>query len=71
MENKLTRVELIALVTKICEADGTEEQINEMLAELRRQVADPSVTDYIFHTDSILTPQEIVDKALSYKPIQL
>ena len=36
---------------------------------LEKGVLDPYVTDYIFYDD--LTPEEIADKALAYKPIEL
>lgn len=36
---------------------------------LMKNVPDPRVTNHIFYAD--LTPEEVVDKALAYKPIQL
>lgn len=65
----MTRDQLIELVKKIAAADGTEQQIDQMLELLEKNVPDPEVANYIFYDD--LQPAEIVDKALAYKPIQL
>ena len=70
--DKLSRQKLIELVTKICEAEfDSEEEYEYALRELEDNVVDPYRSDYIFHHTPELTPEEIVDKALSYKPICL
>ena len=68
---KLNRVQLIILVRDIVEARGSEQQIDEWVALLKSNVADPAVTDLIFYSDPPLTPEEVVDKAMSYKAIRL
>ncbi len=66
----LTREEIVELVTKITDVDHyTEEQIDQFLEELQNGVLDPNISDYIFWDD--LTPEEIADKALAYRPICL
>ena len=65
----MTRDELIALVEKIMKCQGTEKEIDDMIEELQRNVIDPEVTNYIFYEEN--TPEEVVDKALAYKPIIL
>lgn len=65
----MSRDELIVLVDRIMRCDGTEE-IDEMIELLEKNVPDPEVSDLIFFGEP-KTPQEIVDKALSYKPILL
>ncbi|HVU57810.1 MAG TPA: hypothetical protein VHD83_22265 [Puia sp.] len=66
----MTREELIELVKKIQTVEGyTEEQIHDMVRLFIANVPDPNAYGDIFHSD--LSPEEIVDKALSYKPIQL
>jgi hypothetical protein len=65
------REELIAVVQKIREAKGTEEELHRDLALLRQAVLDPKVTDYIFWSKEELTAEQVVDKALQYKPILL
>ena len=44
-------------------------EIDELLNILKKNVPDPAVSDLIYWDD--LSPEEIIDKALSYKPIQL
>lgn len=66
----MTREELIDLVKDIMNVKGkTEEQINALIDVLEKNVPHPAVSDLIYYDD--LTAEEIVDKALSYKPIQL
>ena len=66
---QLTRDELIELVRKIIDCDGNEEEIDEMTFVLEQNVVDPEITNYIYYDEK--TPEEIVDLALAYKPIQL
>lgn len=65
----MTREELISLVDKIMKCQGTEKEIDEMIELLEKNVIDLEVTNYIFYEDN--TPEEVVDKALEYKPIIL
>lgn len=71
MFNKLNREELIELVKQICEAEGTEEEIDSMIDLLEQNVPHPEVSDLIFWSNEELTAEEIVDRALNYKPIIL
>lgn len=66
---KLSRDELIDLVRKIIDCDGSEEEIDEMVFLLEENVVDPEIINYIYYDDK--TPEEIVELALAYKPIQL
>jgi hypothetical protein len=65
----MTRDELILLVDKIMKCQGNEKEIDEMIKLLEKNVIDPEVTNYIFYEEN--TPEEVVDKALAYKPIIL
>ena len=65
----MTRDELILLVDKIMKYQGTENEIDEMIKLLEKNVIDPEVTNYIYYEEN--TPEEVVDKALAYKPIIL
>lgn len=67
----LSRQELIALVTKIVNAEGTEEELDQWLEMVMRQVPHPQVSDLIYWHEPELTPEEIVDAALGYQPIVL
>lgn len=66
----MSRRELIQLVEQILDVEKySEEQLNGMLDLLHRNVPHPAVSDLIYYDD--LSPEEIIDKALNYKPIQL
>lgn len=65
----MNREELISLVEKIMKCEGTEIEIDNMIEILKKNVIDPEVTNYIFYEEN--TPEEVVDKVLSYKPIIL
>jgi hypothetical protein len=71
MPQKLTREELISLVRKIANSEGTEEEINEWMEVLRRSVPHPAVSGLIFWPKEPKTPEQIVDEALAYRPIRL
>lgn len=71
MFKELTRGELIILVGKIVECKGTEEEIDEMLETVVRSVPHPEVSDLIYWNEKDLSPEQIVDIVLAYKPIQL
>ena len=69
----MNKEELVALVKKIIAAAGTNQDENDALIELfEKSVPHPHAIDFIFskeHED--LTPEEIVNKALDYRPFQL
>lgn len=65
----MSKEELIELVEKIMKCEGTEEEIDNMIAVLKKNVIAPDVTNYIFYEEN--TPEEVVEKALAYKPIIL
>ena len=71
MVEKLTKKELVELVRKIAESEGTEEEIDQFIDVLEQNVPHPEVSDLIFYPEEEMTYEEIVEKALSYKPIQL
>lgn len=71
MSNRLTREELIELVNKIIECEGSEEEIDVMIEVVKRNVPYPDISDLIYWSEDELTPEQIIDKALNYKPIQL
>lgn len=66
----LSKWEIVNLIEQItnCE-DKCEEDIDRLIEELERGVPDPQISDYIFWSD--MTAEQIADKALEYKPIQL
>lgn len=70
---KLKKEELIELAKKIMNADGkTEEENDELIQYFLDNVPDPYASDYFFDIQyESLNAEEIVNKALNYKPIQL
>lgn len=68
---ELSKKELLELVEKIMQADGSEQEIDEMIDVLERNVPHPQVSDLIFWNEKELTPEEIIEEAMNYKPITL
>ena len=68
--NKLTKEELIQLVTKICNIEyNTDDELDAALHQFEQNVPHDNVTKLIFGMDNEdLTPEEIVEKALAHKP---
>ncbi|WP_449386681.1 hypothetical protein [Chryseobacterium lineare] len=69
----MNKEELIQLAKDIMNAIGkTEEENDAMLQRFLDNVPDPNASDLFFSQDyEDLTAEEIVEKALSYKSIQL
>ncbi len=69
----MTREELLALAKKIRFAEAkTEREMDEDIELFLKNVPDPQASDYFFSKKfEGMTLEEIVDKALSYRPIQL
>ncbi|MFE7779232.1 bacteriocin immunity protein [Streptomyces sp. NPDC057445] len=67
-----TRDELIRLVERIMEFEGTEEEQDALIDKLEQSVAHPRVADLIFHPEGDEpTAEQVVDLALAYRPIEL
>ncbi len=78
MRESLDRDRLIVLVERIRQSEGTEEEIDQWLDAVEQNIPAPAgyVTDLIFWPSDHgyagePSATEIVDKALSYKPICL
>ena len=67
----LSREEIIEKINQILDADKRypEKESDDLLDELKNGVIDPNISDYIYYDE--LTPEQIADKALSYKTIYL
>ncbi|MEV7906894.1 hypothetical protein [Streptomyces anulatus] len=65
------RDDLVRLVTSIMEVRGSEEEVDEMLDLLRKNVPDPNVSDLIYYADPELTAEQVVDAAMEYRPFAL
>ena len=78
---RLSRDELVALVRRIMAAEGeTQEEADRLVDLFEANVPHPAATDLIFWPRRALgdqwdgrelTPEDIVDRALAYRPIQL
>ena len=65
-----SREQIIDLINQILDVEShTEEEIDRLVEKLKSGVIDPNISDYIFWEN--LTPEQIADKALSYKAICL
>lgn len=69
----LNREELILLAGRIIKAEGeTEEENDSLLDQFLDNVPDPNAANYFYDIAyEDLSAEEIVDKVLAYKPIQL
>lgn len=66
----LSREEIIEMIKEILDVQNhTESEIDDLVQQLKAGVPDPRITNYIFYDE--LSPEEIADRALSYKPICL
>ncbi|PWW44841.1 MULTISPECIES: bacteriocin immunity protein [Paenibacillus] len=62
---------LVELVRKLMNAEGTEDELDEMLNELQQQLPYAEISNLIFWDDRDLTPEQIVEEALAARPIIL
>jgi len=67
----MDREQLIVLVTKIQNGEGTEQEQDHLLEQLEQNVPHPEVSNLIFWDKRELTAEQIVDEALAYQPIRL
>ncbi|MFF7071159.1 hypothetical protein [Streptomyces pseudovenezuelae] len=63
--------ELIRMVQLLIDADLPEEEEDLIVEKLRSRILDPRLTDLIYHNTPKLTAEEVVDRALAYRPIEL
>jgi hypothetical protein len=71
MNEKLSREELVDLVKKIMAVDGTQDELDQFIDLLIKNVPHPEVTNLIYYPPDgkDFTAEEIIDLALGYKPI--
>lgn len=65
---KLNKEDLIKIVEKILNAEGSEEELDNLIDILEKNVPHPNVNDLIFWNEEELSATEIVEEALKYKP---
>lgn len=76
MQQKLSKAELVDLVNRLLRAEGTREETQVWLETIEANVPYPNMQGLIYWPDSHglgenPTAEEIVEKALNYKPILL
>ena len=64
----ITREEVAAQVRKILDAQ-TEEEADALLLDLESRVPHPAISDLIFLHKPELSPEEIADQAIDYRPL--
>ncbi|WP_269054758.1 hypothetical protein [Paenibacillus tundrae] len=62
---------LVERVRKLMNAEGTENELDEMLTELEQEMPYAEISNLIFWDDRDLTPEQIVEEALAARPIIL
>lgn len=67
----MQREQLIAIVKKLMNNEGSEEEQDQLLDSLRQHVPHPQVSDLIFWDQHDRSAEQIVEEALRYKPIIL
>ncbi|MET8469900.1 bacteriocin immunity protein [Streptomyces sp. NPDC006422] len=69
--SRKSRAELIRMAQQLIDATLPEEEEDRLVEEFKSAVPHPRVTDLIYYNDPKLTAEEVVDKALAYRPIEL
>ncbi|MYV63707.1 e9imm peptide [Streptomyces sp. SID4931] len=74
-DGRMSRDEALALVRRLLDDTGDtgEGEADEILDALERGLGCPHISDYVYWPlpGSDPTPEEIVDRALAYRPIAL
>jgi hypothetical protein len=65
------KAEMVALVQRIMDGLGTEEELADMVDLLKRSTACPAVSDLIFYSKRPMSAAEVVEAALAHRPIIL
>jgi Colicin immunity protein / pyocin immunity protein len=72
MLNRITeKSEMVALVQRIIDIRYAEEELHDLMDQLKRSTGCPDVSDLIFWPQRPMTAAEIVDAALAHRPIIL
>ncbi len=58
-------------IRRLQKANGTEDEQETDINYLKKEFLDPQIIDYIYHHKPELSAEEIYEKAMIYKPIQL
>jgi hypothetical protein len=67
----MSRDGLIRLVEQIMAGEGTEGEHEALVLKFQESVPHPRAIDLIYASSEELTPEEVVDAALDYRPFAL
>jgi hypothetical protein len=65
------RARALHLVRELRDPRLPDESADGLLAELERLLAFPRITDLLFYEDPELSDEEVIEKALENRPIEL
>lgn len=68
---RLTRTEMIELIERLMRGEGDDDEAGAWIDALERAIPNPHVVNLIFYPQQTLTAEQILDKALAYRPIEL
>jgi hypothetical protein len=71
---RLTRTEMIELIERLMRGEGDDDEAGAWIEALERSIPNPHVSDLIFYpqkAEETLTAEQILDKAFTYRPIEL
>lgn len=68
---RLSREEMIILIERLIGGEGGDDEASEWLAALERSIPNPHISDLIFYSEEALTAEQILDRALEYRPFAL
>lgn len=66
-----SRDALIAMLERLMNSEGTEEELDQLLYELKNVSVLPDVSDLIYYPKEELSAAEIADLMLTAKPVLL
>ena len=66
-----SRPTLIAMISKVMNAEGTEDELDRLLNELKELSPRPDITDLIFYPQVEMGAEEIADLLLNWNPESL
>lgn len=69
--NPIDRDALVALIRRIIDIDGSEDEINELVQQLNDLSPLPGASDLIFYDDRELSAEQVADAILAYQPVRL
>ncbi len=71
--SKLDRQQMISVIARLQDGEfASDEELSQVLDALSYSTGHPRVADLIFHPPGPeLTPEDIVDEALRYRPFEL